>query len=296
MEEMQAAAGEVVERAGIERKETFEGWLDGLGAKASELMERVPPAPEVADRESYDYARRALAEWRKLVKEGEEGRKRITRELDKAKKAVTSATAERLAPVSEAIGEADASKKAYEGRLKDEKRERLREYWEGSYPALALCAGEASEPLVPFDRVFDPDWTKRFSEAADDSGPREEMDALADRLAASEKSIQHVDGKSEAWRVSARRHLFESLDFKAAIEAADEEARRARDLERMARAAEGVEAGQGPEPEPAQVALRPPEGTAWVVACWCATDEEKQEAVEAMRAAGLHGTVRKVER
>ena len=146
---------------------------------------------EIGPGYTYRDAKADRAAINRLVKQVEDERKRVkgafTLPLVEFESGVKSA----LRPLTEVKEKQDRLIKAYEAKGRAAKRNRLEAYWERTYPALALCTGEASEPLVPFDRVFDPDWTKRVSELDEgrDVKCTEVMDRLADAIASGAETI-----------------------------------------------------------------------------------------------------------
>lgn len=313
-----------LDRAGIEPAGSFAEFLTRMAERARAQLDDTPEIAEIRGEEDYRYVKRALAALRKVSREADETRRSITCQLDEAKRAVMGFTADSVRPVSEAVERMAALKAAYEDEGRAAKRARLEAYWEETYPALALCR-EADEPLVPFSRIEDADWTRRVSELGRDESPRADMDALAHRLADGERTIDSLDAPDHL-KASAKARLFDTLDPVGAIAGIDAERRRLRDVERLEearRAAAGqpepeplVPAPAAPEPAPtapeperaAETAPEPPAvrtrwdlslslpcepGAARVLCVWCDSDDELAAAVAAMKAAGLHGCVGK---
>lgn len=309
--------------AGIENAESFTAFLAEMDSRAVKALKDVPPLERIDNGEDYRYCKNALSAYRKLKKEAEDGRKRVTGELDRAKKACMSFVADSIAPLDAAIGSMSALQKAFEERGRAEKRERLQSFWETEFPALALCTGEASEPLVAFDRVFDPDWTKRVGELASDAKAQDAMRAVAASLAAYQREIEASGHDAETKRLAVAR-MFETLECRGCIEWAVEEQRRRSDAARLmeSRADSVVDARpqDAPEAAPAPVAgqaapsaqgaadkpagaptrrevtfslpCEPPCGR--VLCVWIETDGDLRAAREAMVSAGLHGCIGKV--
>ena len=295
--------------AGIAEPETFNGWLTQMAETARRALDETPAIERCDTQEDYRYIKMALSNLRKVKKESEEGRKRITGELDRAKKAVMSFTADSIEPVEDAIRGMAALKAGTEERWRDEKSARLERYWEETYPALALCTGEASEPLVPYARIADPDWVKRVSELDRDRKPREAMDALADRLSDGQRAIEALE-VPDAAKSAALSCLFRELDASRALIAANEEARRLRDLDRLRERSETVAGATAedaaasaeppviaPEteaPAPAPETAGKPAKAVWVVEIECETDAECARVKALMVANGIHGKIRRV--
>lgn len=297
--------------AGIADPETFNGWLTQMAETARRALDETPAIDHCDTQEDYRYIKGALSSLRKVKKEAEAGRKRITGELDRAKKAVMSFTADSIAPVEDAIQGMAALQADTEGRWRREKAERLERYWEETYPALALCTGEAAEPLVPYGRIADPDWVKRVSELDRDQKPREAMDAIADRLSDGQRAIETLE-VPDAAKSAALSCLFRELDTSRALIAANEEARRLRDLDRLRERSEtvaGATAGDAaasaeppvsttePEaPKAAPAVAEKPAKAVYVVEIECETDAECAMVKALMVANGIHGKIRKVYR
>lgn len=309
--------------AGIENAESFTAFLADMDARAVKALKDVPPIERIDNGEDYRYCKNALSAYRKIKKEAEDGRKRVTGELDRAKKACMQFVGDSIAPLDAAIGSMSALQKAFEERGRAEKRKRLQSFWETEFPALALCTGEASEPLVPFERVFDPDWTKRVGELASDAKAQDAMRAVAASLAAYQREIEASGHDGETKRLAVAR-MFETLECSGCIEWAVEEQRRRADAARLmeSRADSVVDARpqDAPEAVPAPVAEQaapsaqraadkpagaptrrevvlslPCEPPCERVLCvWVETPEEMEAARAAMVAAGLHGCIGKV--
>lgn len=309
--------------AGIENAESFTAFLAEMDARAVKALEDVPPLERIKDGEDYRYCKNALSMYRKIKKEAEDGRKRVTGELDRAKKACMQFVGDSIAPLDAAIGSMSALQKAFEERGRAEKRERLQSFWETEFPALALCTGEASEPLVAFDRIFDPDWTKRVGELASDAKAQDAMRAFAASLAAYQREIEASGHDAEVKRLAVAR-MFGTLECRGCIEWAVEERRRRADAARLmeSRADSVVDARprDAPEAAPASVAgqaapsaqgaadkpagaptrrevtfslpCEPPCGR--VLCVWIETPEKMETARAAMVSAGLHGCIGKV--
>ena len=310
MAEIDERALAVLPKAGIlqDNGESYAAWINELADRAAAQVEQTPVIAEIRNGEDYKYCKATLAAYRKVKKEAEDGRKSITSQLDAAKKAVMGFVAEQVAPVNEGIEVMSALQREYEDRGRAEKRARLEAWWEESYPLLALCTGEAAEPLVPFARVFDEDWVKRVGELGRDDKAREAMSALADGIAAAQSEIEAA-GLDPDVRSLALSRLFDTLDPRGNIAWATEQARRQRDLERVQAAVVPEAAPVEPVPSEApQTAPQPPVAgrarvtldlpreppTDRVVCVWAGSLDELAAAREAMRSAGLHGCVGRV--
>ena len=214
---------------------------------------------EIGPGYTYRDAKADRAAINRLVKQVEDERKRVkgafTLPLVEFESGVKSA----LRPLTEVKEKQDRLIKAYEAKGRAAKRNRLEAYWERTYPALALCTGEASEPLVPFDRVFDPDWTKRVSELDEgrDVKCTELMDKLADAIASGAETIAGL-AEPEDVRADALSRFYRTLDLGASIDAAKEEARRRADMARLAEAQRETRV-PAIEPQPAPETVTEPE-------------------------------------
>ena len=295
----------VLSAAGIEGADTFAEFLADMDSKAVKTLQDVPPIKALEDYDDYRYCKAALATYRKVKKEAEDGRKRITGELDRAKKACMQFVGDSIAPLNAAIETMAGLQKGYEDDARAAKRARLEAWWERAYPMLALCTGEASEPLVPFERVFDPDWTRRVGELGKDDAAQDAMTEIAAGIADAQSEIESA-GLDPDVRSLALSHLFETMDPCGNIAWATEQARRQRDLERVHEATVPIAVCVDQERESApqaasqdgrhEVALSLPcEPKSERVLCvWVDSDEELAFAREAMKAAGLHGCIGRV--
>lgn len=308
MAEIDEKAIATLERAGIQPQGSFAEWLTQMAERARAQMEQTPVIGEIRNGEDYKYCKATLAAYRKVKKEAEDGRKSITSQLDAAKKAVMSFTTDSIAPVVEGIAAMSKLQGEHEDKGRTEKRARLEAWWEESYPLLALCTGEAQEPLVPFSRVFDADWVKRVGEFDKDDKAHEAMSALADGIAAAQSEIEAA-GLDPDVRSLALSRLFDTLDPCGNIAWATEQARRQRDLERVQAAVvpEAAPVEPGPAEAPHTAPQPPVAGCARVtldlprepptdrvVCVWVGSLDELAAAREAMRSAGLHGCVGRV--
>lgn len=306
----------------VEPDEGIRSNIAELQRQCLDLAEEFRGATTVSGPDGYKEAKANRAACNAAIKQVEAERKRVkvawTAPLTTFEASVKGA----LTPLAEVRDEWDAAIKDYEARAREAKRARLESYWEGAYPALALCTGEDEEPLVPFSRVMDivgSDWTKRMSEVGEghDGVALARMDDLAANLADGAATIASLSEPPEVRR-AALSELYRTFNVVTAIQRAKAEDRRRRDIDRLGEAQRetGVpaveapdEAASGPAPAPVPPALEPaPEPApgpatgrlrafdgapvAYVVEVECADESERARAVEAMRAAGLHGVVR----
>ena len=302
--------------------------IAALQAACLDMAETYAAMRPVETAEDYRQMKRDRTAVRAALRQVDDERKRVKSawmhpyvEFEAAVKASTEALAEVEAKQKRFIAE-------FEDAGREAKRKRLEAYWEQAYPALALCTGESDEPLVPFSRVFDPDWTRRIGELDEgrDGKATGAMDAIAAKLADGERMIDSLNAPDDL-KVSAKERMFETLDPVAAAHGIEVEARRRRDIERLraARAAsiaevtaatpvpeEVLEKVPGTEPiPPAQPVTRPerrylsvempagasvPEGCGTALVVWCATKDELEKAKGLFKDAGLHGFAGRISR
>ena len=223
---------------------------------------------EIGKGYTYRDCKSDLAALRKAKKQVEDERKRVKAAYSLPLTEFEAGVKSALRPMAEAEERIDGLIKAYEGKARNAKRKRLRAYWEQAYPALALCTGDAAQPLVPFEQIECPDWTKRMSEVDEgrDVKVTEKMDALADELARGAETIASL-AEPEDVRADALSRLYRSArpvskasadlccDLGGAIDAAKEEGRRRADMARLAEAqaatrVPAIEPQPAPQPEP----------------------------------------------
>lgn len=121
----------------------------------------------------------------------------------------------------------------WESDRRSAKRARLESWWEQNHPMLALCTGEAEEPLVSFDSIFDPDWTKRMSEVTDDRVPIEQMEEVARHVEDGMEVVDLMD-RPDGFKALVRSELCRTHDITQAIKVASESWRRQEDARRVA--------------------------------------------------------------
>lgn len=257
--------------------------------------------PVVEEQKQWRDVRSIRAEHNRCIKQVNGELKRVKDAYMAPFVAFEKAVKDAMASLKGASERADAAVKLYEARCRDGKRARLEAYWEQTYPVYALCTGEAAEPLVPFSRVFDPDWVKRMSEVADDSKPIEEMDGIAAMLAGAEEAI---DGLEPGLRDLAHSELYRTLDLSTALSVATEEGRRQADIRRVRESFRTVKVVRepaeepSPTPEPEPPAPVPGEGGTgpetdperFVVTIPCSSRAELDRVIAVMREAGVHGS------
>lgn len=276
----------------------FATWLQEMTTKANDLAAQGIVAESIESVEGYKSAKQWRASANKVVKEIEEGRKVITSELDKAKKHVMDLAKQAAQAAQDVSDKNDKAIKAYEERLRKEKKERLQTYWEQTYPAFALCTGDAANPLVPFEGIFEPSWIKTISKLDDDSEPCKTMDSIATYLTESSNIVSQLDYPEQV-KDAALSELYRTRDLQRATELAKEEARRLADIKRLkeAEVIPVTQTAQMPEPTtqtPEPIVEQPGDTLQFIVEVHCHSAAEKDAAVTLMKANGLHGKVRKV--
>lgn len=256
-------------------------------------------APSIEDAKGYTAAKDRRAYWRKNLKQVEDERKRVKTAylapLTTFETAVKAATRN----LTDVIDRQDQIIKDYEAGCRDRKRERLEGYWETTYPVLALCTGEAEEPLVPFSRIFDPDWVKRMGEIGNDKPAQDAMDAIAAGLANS-KTV--LDRFPDEIRTAALSELYRTIDLSQALDRAEQEERRRADIDRLeaAKAAPEPVADPEPAPEPAPEPETAPEtvpepaGPEYMVVVPCADRMAMERVVAVLKRHGIKGSIKRV--
>lgn len=118
---------------------------------------------------------------------------------------------------------------------REARRDRLRAYYEGMAPMIALPLDGQDRALVPFERILDEKWLNR---SAKEPAAEAEIDARCASIAEGERSL---DGLGLAHAAEAKAAYWETLDLQAAIArdrelTAAEERARALEAERAAQA------------------------------------------------------------
>lgn len=230
--------------------------------------------------DDYQQAKRDRAALNNVVKQAEDARIEVKKTFMQPLDDFTAEVEDALVPLKDAQVRQKEQVAEYERRLRKAKHGRLEKYWEEAYPLLALNTGEAEEPLVPFDRVFNPDWTKRISEVGRDDEAEEEMDSIATDLAKGRDMISGLD-EPEDVRLDALSRMYRTLDPVEAVSWAHEEARRKRDINKVDRVVEDIAAPNDSEPM-------------YEVTVRCFGEAEMMRVRKVMRENGINGTVRRV--
>ena len=270
------------------------------------LAEEYRKVGRIETYEDYQQAKRDRTMFNKAYKHADDERKRVKTVWMGPYTTFEAGVKGALRPLKEVMDRNDAAIKAFEAHAREEKRKRLEGYWEEHYPSLALCTGEADEPLVPFDRIFDPDWTKRLSELNDDRKAEAAMDDVAKRLAAGAQTIADRPEPEHVKRYGLSE-LYRTLDSDAAQRAMVQEMRRQNDIRALERSPEvpgipSVEeppaAPPAPEPEPIAEPAPEPERerrAVYVITIVCDTRAEAKRVKDVMTAAGIKGSIEKKE-
>lgn len=269
-----------------------------------ELASEYRLAGTVKNEDDYRQAKRERAYINGRLKEYEDERKRVKSAWMAPYTTFEAGVKGSIRPLTEVRDKIDKGIKEYEARARAAKRERLQAYWEKNYPAIALCTGEANEPLVPFDRVFDYDWVKRISELGDDSKAELSMDTTAEMLARGAKVIADRSEPENIKRYGLSE-LYRTLDSDAAQEAMVQEMRRQRDIEALEQSPDvpGIPSMAQPAYEPEQAPIPEPvyEPTpeherrpVYVVTIRCETLAVAARVKKVMSEAGISGTIEKV--
>lgn len=307
---------QALELAGVTDEKSFTQMLSDTAAICDKQLESTPQLTAINGYDDYRYAKSSLAAYNGVIKQADEQRKTITGKLDEAKKACMAFYKEAVAPVRQAADATKALKDAYEDAARGAKRHRLQEYWEQTYPALALCAGTAEDPLVPFDRIFDADWIKRISElSADgskDAKAKAAMDEIAATLTGGQREIES-SGQPDEVQSMAVAHMFQTLSATGNIAWAVQETRRLDDVKRLQQAqveVANVKAADAPvqapisEPKPQpkpssgkrRITVEVPVDipASRLVLVYADSDQQMKMCKSVMSGAGLHGCIGKV--
>ena len=300
---------EVIElKAEIVEADPIASNIADLQHQCIRLAEEYRKVGRIKTYEDYQQAKRDRTMFNKAYKHADDERKRVKTVWMGPYTTFEAGVKGALRPLKEVMDRNDAAIKAFEEHAREEKRKRLEGYWEERYPALALCTGEADEALVPFGRIFDPDWTKRLSELNDDRKAEAAMDDVANRLAVGAQTIADRPEPEHVKRYGLSE-LYRTLDSDAAQHAMVQEMRRQNDIRALERSPEvpGIPSVEeppappvpaAPEPEPISEPAPEPrrEGRAvYVITIVCDTRREAKRVKDVMTAAGIKGSVEKRE-
>ena len=208
----------------VEPEEGIRSNIAALQAQCLDMAEEMRGAQPIHTPEEYKEAKAMRAAVRKAVKQVEDERKRVkvawTAPLTTFEASVKGA----LFPLSEVESEWDNARKDYEARARMEKYGRMKAYWEGTYPALALCT--VGEPLVPFERAASciSKELKNMSEMDEGRDPiaTRKLDDLADTLARGAETISGLNEPAEVVTM-AMSGFYRTFDVVRSIDAAKRE-------------------------------------------------------------------------
>lgn len=273
----------------------LESNLDQFKAKCQAIADEYRELGEISSWEDYQQAKRQRVALNATVKQVSDERVRVKKVFMEPLDSFYAAIDDAMAPIVNAQTRQKEQVAEYERRLRKAKHDRLEAYWDGTYPLLALNTGEAEEPLVPFDRVFDPDWTKRISEAGRDDAAKEEMDSIASTLAHGRDMILSIDEPQEI-RADALSRMYRTLDPVEAVTWAHEEAKRKGDIAAIDKAIDEeqrcvyniAEPGYGDHEEQPDPAMH-----VYVVTIECTGEAELMKVKTVMQQNGISGTIRR---
>ncbi|MBE6468922.1 MAG: DUF1351 domain-containing protein [Coriobacteriaceae bacterium] len=296
-----------VDTSSLAEYDEIRGNLAEVQRMCDEIASEYHVAPAIDGADAYRSAKERRAYWRRALKQVEDERKRVKTAYLAPLTTFETGAKHATASLTEVIGRQDGIIKEYEEGCRERKRARLESYWEQTYPLYALCTGEAEEPLVPFGRVFDPDWVKRMGEIGDDKPATDAMDAIARDLARSEDVLERF---APEVRTAALSELYRTLDLSEAVHRGEQEERRRADIERQRAAlrpeqAPAPEAPQAPSEAPVEAPVEAPAGQApaaapeapreaeYMITIPC-TGEDKDAIVAVLKAHGIRGSVKRI--
>lgn len=296
----------VVDTSALGDSYSIQGNLAEVQRMCDEIASEYHITPSIDGADGYKVAKERRAYWRKALKQVEDERKRVKTAYLAPLTTFEAGVKHSTASLAEVIERQDAIIKDYEEGCRERKRARLESYWERTYPLYALCTGEAEDPLVPFERVYDPDWVKRMGEIGNDKPATDAMDEVARSLAEAEDVLERF---APEVRTAALSELYRTLNLAEAVRRGEQEERRRADIERQ-RAALRPEPVPAPAPEPEAPQEAPeapaearPEGAPeapveapapeYVITIPC-TDADKDAIVSLLKAHGIKGSVRRV--
>lgn len=295
----------------VEPEKGIESNVAALQRQCLDMAEGMRGAGEIHTPDEYREAKRMRAAVRASVKQVEDERKRVKASWMAPLTTFEASVKGCLTPLAEVEGEWDAAIKSYEARARAAKRERLQAYWEGTYPALALCV--EGEPLVPFDRAAEAvsKELKNMSEMGEGRDPVAfaKLDGLAARLAEGARCVAALSEPAEV-REDALSRMYASFNVVEAISQAKREHARRESMRALAAAqaetgVPAVEPEPAPEPvtqdaeSPAGGYQMPEKGAFEPVGYVCipVRDKGHMEAVIAvMKGAGITGSFKRADR
>lgn len=213
------------------------------------------------------------------IREADAARLKFSREWKKPLAEVEERFRAELEPARDLHARYKARRVELDELDREERRGRLKAYYEDMAPMIALPLDGQDRALVPFDRILDEKWLNR---SAKESAAEAEIDARCASIAEGERSL---DGLGLAHAAEAKAAYWEALDIQAAIArdrelTAAEERARALEEERaeVERARAERDAGErGRRPKPAPRKARKDEPTPCVMVIDSATTEQMRE-------------------
>ncbi len=169
------------------------------------------------------------------IREADAARLKFSKEWKKPLAEAEARFRAELEPARELHARYRARRVELDERDREERRDRLRAYYEDMAPMIALPLDGQNRALVPFERILDEKWLNR---SAKEPAAEAEIDARCASIAEGERSL---DGLGLAHAAEAKAAYWETLDLQAAIArdrelTAAEERARALEAERAAQA------------------------------------------------------------
>ncbi len=270
-----------IQLAAVYQPATITANFDEMAQRLEAYME---PYRGMDDEALAALERKDIANLRKdvnaLINSVEDGRKRIKAEYNKPLAAFEERVKALLEPAKAASEQLKAAIDRKDAMVREGRRERLEVYY--AEIGGLLC------DVVPFERVFEPDWIKS------DAKYKGAMDALFEKCRALQhdvESLKRMSGLFDA--AETERDLYRTLDLQGALARDDERRAEAERLDAMKREIESYQqpvAVAEPVPEPdehvAGEAERPMAYTVELVL----TRAEKARFIAVMQANGIHGS------
>ena len=275
-----------IQLATVYQPATITANFDEMSKRLEAYME---PYRDMDDEALAAMERKDIANLRKdvnaLINSVEDGRKRIKAEYNKPLAAFEERVRALLEPAKAASEQLKAAIDRKDAIVREGRRERLEAYY--AEIGGLLC------DVVPFERVFEPDWTKS------DAKYKGAMDALFEKCRALQhdvESLKRMGGLFDA--AETERDLYRTLDLQGALARDDERRAEAERLDAMKREIEGYQqpvAVAEPVPEPvAEEAMRaecePVERPMAYTVELVLTRAEKARFIAVMQANGIHGS------
>lgn len=239
------------------------------------------------------HAKRDRAYLNNLAKSIDDQRRNVKREFLKPLDEFEAAVKEVLEPIKEASTHIDVQVKAFEQRVKDDKREQIKQHWLG-------CGGILAD-VIDFERqVFDEKWLNASVSLGVATGAIDKLieKVALDEAALSEMALPHQE--------EAKAAYFATLDLGAAILRSKElEEQRAR-VERFEADKAEILAALTPEPLPeVETVPEPPAAVPpvaredlyrWEMRVVAATEAHMRQIADFAATLGVKGTLNRRER